>query len=108
MKCNKGDLAQIIYSVRPENIGRIVKVVDYIGKFKQGEQFEFRGMPCQCPITDHYWWIEAEDLSSLFGPSPKAYIADSWLEPLKNPNSNSKTKEKVEKQSKKVEMSFIN
>jgi|TARA_A200000159_G_C7250731_1_gene308644 hypothetical protein len=96
MKCTKGDLAQIIYSVRPENIGRIVKCVDYIGKFKQGEQFEFRGMPCQCPVTDHYWWIEAEDLSSLFGPSPRAYIADSWLEPLKNPNS--KTKEKVEKE----------
>jgi|TARA_B110000908_G_C10007012_1_gene336777 hypothetical protein len=96
MKCKQGDLAQIKYSVRPENIGRVVKVVEYIGKHQAGDQFEFRTLPCLCPVTDHYWWIEADDLSSLFGPSPRAYIADTWLEPLKNPNS--KTKEKVKKE----------
>ena len=26
---------------------------------------------------------------------PRAYIADSWLEPLKNPNQKSKEKEKI-------------
>ncbi len=83
MKCKQGDYAKIIYSVRPENIGRVVKVVDYIGKFKQGEQFKFRDMPCECAVTDHHWWIEAQDLSSLFGPSPRAYIADTWLEPIR-------------------------
>ena len=96
MKCTKGDLAQIIYSVRPENIGRIVKCVDYIGKFKQGEQFEFRGMPCQCPVTDHYWWIEAEDLNIQLGPSPKAYIADSWLRKLVDPDKKVSTKAEFE------------
>ena len=83
MKCKKGDAAKIIYSVRPENVGRIVRVSEYIGKFKQGEIFSFRGVPCTAVVNDHYWWIEGEDLSSGFGPAPKAYIADTWLEPIR-------------------------
>jgi len=82
MKCNQGDLARIIYSIRPENIGRIVRVKEYIGHYQEGTEFEFRSIPCKCFVTDHYWWIEAEDLSLLIGPSPRAYIADSWLEPI--------------------------
>ena len=83
MKCNQGDVARIIFSLRPENIGRIVKVKEYIGKFNAGDEFEFRGMDCRCAINDHYWWIEAEDLSIGLGPSPRAYIADKWLEPIR-------------------------
>ena len=83
MKCNQGDYARIIFSLRPENIGLVVKVAEYIGKFKQGEEFEFRGMPCKCIITDHYWWIEGDDITIQFGPSPKAYIPDTWLEPIR-------------------------
>ena len=41
-------------------------------------------MTCTCVVHDHYWWIEAEDLNIEFGPSPRAYIADSWLEPIKS------------------------
>ena len=82
MKCEQGDKAIIIFSIRPENIGRIVNVKEYIGKFQKGEKFQFRGMSCQCIINDHYWWIEADDLSIGLGPSPVAYIADSWLEPI--------------------------
>ena len=33
MKCEKGDLAKIIYSINPDNEGKIVLVVKYIGKF---------------------------------------------------------------------------
>lgn len=88
MKCSQGDLARIIYSIRPENIGRIVRVKEYIGKFKAGDEFEFRSIPCKCVVSDHYWWIEAEDLSLQIGPSPRAYIADTWLEPI-NPESES-------------------
>ena len=83
MKCKVGDFARIIHSIRPENIGRVVKVVEYIGKFEQGEQFDFRGITCQSPVHDHFWWIQGEDLASGFGPSPKAYIADTWLEPIR-------------------------
>lgn len=86
MKCKQGDFARIIYSVRPENAGRVVKVAEYIGKFKQGEQFEAFGMTCTCAVHDHYWWIQGEDIEIQFGPAPKAYIADTWLEPIKNPN----------------------
>jgi|TARA_B110000967_G_C18415694_1_gene331400 hypothetical protein len=100
MKCKLGDYARIIHSVNPDNIGRVVKVAEYIGRFEQKEQFEFRGMPCQCPVTDHYWWIDGDDITIQFGPSPKAYIADTWLEPIR-PESK-KTKTTAEKELDKV------
>jgi hypothetical protein len=79
MNVGEGDKAVIVFSVNPGNIGRIVDVSEYIGKFKEKEQFHFRSLPCEAPVTDHYWWIEAEDLNIQLGPSPRAYIADSWL-----------------------------
>jgi hypothetical protein len=96
MNCNQGDKAVIVFSIRPENIGRVVSVAEYIGKFNEGEQFQFRGMPCQAIVHDHYWWIEAEDLSIGFGPSPRAYIADSWLRPIRPEQEDVSVKEDVE------------
>jgi hypothetical protein len=96
MKCRPGDFARIIHSVNPSNIGRVVKVVEYIGKYAQGEQFEAHGMTCTCLVHDHYWWIEGNDIDIQLGPSPKAYIADSWLEPIK-PDKEEK-REHVEQQ----------
>ena len=96
MKCVQGDFARIIHSVNPSNIGRVVKVVEYIGKYAQGEQFEAHGMTCTCLVHDHYWWIEGDDIDIQLGPSPKAYIADSWLEPIK-PDKEEK-REHVEQQ----------
>ena len=96
MNCKQGDKAYIVFSLRPENIGRIVDVAEYIGKFNEREQFQFRGMPCQAPVTDHYWWIEADDLEIGFGPSPRAYIADSWLRPVKSTDEKFKQAEQLE------------
>ena len=95
MNVQEGDKAYIVFSIRPENVGRIVYVAEYIGKFKEGEQFEYRSMPCQALIHDHYWWIEAEDLEIGLGPSPRAYIADSWLRKIVPPG------EKLSKEAEK-------
>jgi hypothetical protein len=92
MNVSQGDKAVIVFSIRPQNVGRIVNVAEYIGKFKAGEQFEFRNMPCQAAVHDHYWWIEAEDLNIQFGPSPRAYIADSWLRKIEPPKEKVTTK----------------
>lgn len=84
MKCEKGDIAKIIMSLRPANIGKTVLVDEYIGQFKQGETFEFRGIVCMAQITDHYWWIATEyGLTNMLGDTPKAYIPDTWLEPIR-------------------------
>jgi hypothetical protein len=101
MKCKAGDAAVIVFSLRPENVGRIVKVVEYIGKFDQGEHFQFRGMDCQCAVADHFWWIEASDLAIGLGPSPRAYIPDTWLEPIKAPTENRHTS--VEEKNRRYE-----
>ena len=85
MNVSEGDKAVIVFSINPANVGRIVNVSEYIGKFKEGEQFEAYGMTSTCLVHDHYWWIEAEDLTIQLGPSPRAYIADSWLRKIVPP-----------------------
>ena len=99
-------IAVIKISVRQENIGRIVKVAELIGRFEQGSLFTFRGMNCMAPITDNYWWIEAEDLNIQFGPSPRAYIADTWLEPIK-PDDEEKDKASEDLSDKRFAMDLI-
>ena len=84
MKCEVGDLAKIIYSIRPSNLGKTVLVDAYIGHFQQGETFDFRGIQCMAQITDHFWWIATEyGLQNQLGDTPKAYIPDTWLEPIR-------------------------
>lgn len=95
MNVHEGDKAVIVFSINPANIGRVVHVSEYIGKFKAGEQFESYGMTSTCLVHDHYWWIEADDLDIQLGPSPRAYIADSWLRPLKDPKKKQTTVEKT-------------
>ena len=96
MKCEQGDVAKILFSVNPVNIGRIVKVVEYIGEFTEREKFQYNGMPCMAPISDNYWWIEADDLTIGLGPSPRAYIADTWLEPIRPEKEQFKSKAEIE------------
>ena len=96
MNVNTGDKAVIVFSINPSNVGRIVNVAEYIGKFKQGEQFEAYGMKSQCLVTDHYWWIEADDLTIQLGPSPRAYIADSWLRKIEPPKEKISKKEEID------------
>lgn len=96
MNVSEGDKAVIVFSVNPKNVGRIVHVAQYIGRFGQKEQFDFRGMPCEAPVTDHYWWVEADDLTIMLGPSPRAYIADSWLRKLVDPSKKVSTKAQKE------------
>jgi hypothetical protein len=97
MKCEKGDLAKIIYSIRPQNLGKTVLVEEYIGHFKEGEEFDFRGIPCRAIVTDHYWWIVAEyGLKNMLGDTPKAYIADTWLEPIRPDKMVEQTKEEID------------
>ena len=97
MKCEKGDIAKIIMSLRPSNIGKTVLVEDYIGHFKQGETFDFRGIVCTAQITDHYWWIATEyGLQNMLGDTPKAYIPDTWLEPIRPQRLSQKEEEKLD------------
>ena len=84
MKCEKGDLAKIIMSLRPSNIGKTVLVEKYIGYLQRGEEFDFRGVLCKAQVTDHYWWISTDyGLTNMLGDTPKAYIPDSWLDPIR-------------------------
>lgn len=99
MKCEQGDLAKIIHSIRPANIGKTVLVDEYIGHFKEGEMFEFRGVPCKAIIADHYWWISTDyGLTNMLGDTPKAYIPDTWLEPIRPEKLSQSQEEKLDLQ----------
>lgn len=97
MKCEKGDLAEIIYSIRESNKGKTVLVETYIGYFKEGDEFNFNGLVCQAHTTDHYWWVAADyGLKGMFGESPKLYIPDSWLEPIRPTLGVTQTEEELD------------
>ncbi len=97
MKCEQGDLAKIINSIRPSNLGKMVLVEEYIGRFKEGESFEFKGLTCKAIITDHYWWVNSEyGLKNMLGDTPKVYIPDSWLDPVRPTNISQKEEEKLD------------
>jgi len=97
MKCEQGDIAKIIMSLRPSNIGKTVLVEEYIGQFKEGESFQFRGIECKAIINDHFWWIGSEfGITNMYGDTPKAYIPDSWLEPIRPERQIEKVTEKID------------
>jgi hypothetical protein len=97
MKCEQGDIAKIIMSLRPTNIGKTVLVENYIGHFKEGDEFDFRGITCKAQITDHYWWISTDHgLQNMLGDTPKAYIPDTWLEPLRPTKLHQKEEEALD------------
>ena len=99
MKCEQGDIARIINSLRPDNIGKTVLVEEYIGYLEERQEFDFRGIVCKAPVSDHYWWVATEfGLKNMLGDTPKAYIADSWLDPIR-------PQKQVQKQTKKVDTS---
>lgn len=80
------------------NIGKTVLVEEYIGRFNAGDTFNYRGVECKAIINDHYWWICADyGLKNFSGvEAPKAYIADSWLEPIRPTNIEETEKEDIE------------
>lgn len=97
MRCEQGDIAKIILAINPTNIGKTVLVEEYIGHFKKGEDFDFRGITCMAVSTDHYWWIQAEHgLTNAYGDTPKAYIADTWLKPIRPKNTVDTTETELE------------
>lgn len=83
MRCSEGDLAVLLRSVTGKNDGKIVDVAQYIGYFNAEESFDYNGIMCRVPITDHYWWITCEaGLETPIGPTTRAYGPDTWLRPF--------------------------
>lgn len=81
MRCKQGQLAFIIKSIRPENIGRVVTCVKHIGYYSQGDTVTISGENWVAFDTDDHWLIEG-NIETQYGPSKVAYIMDSWLKPL--------------------------
>lgn len=64
---------------------------------EEGDPIDFRGIVCKAPITDHYWWISIEHgLQNMLGDTPKAYIADTWLEPIRPEKQFQKEEERLD------------
>jgi hypothetical protein len=92
MRCSKGIRAKIINSIKPGNIGREVVVTEYIGKFSENENFQYRGVPCRATVNDHYWWVSGDLVDGL----TRAYICDTWLEPIQPKEISLRSKKTVD------------
>lgn len=79
-------MAHIIKSSMPSNLMKLVDVKQYIGYFERNETFDYNGITCRAPDTDHYWWIETPitgtPLDTFMGETRRAYIPDLWLKPI--------------------------
>jgi len=78
----QGQLAFIKKALRPENVGKFVTCIRYLGYFSRGDTIEISGERYLAFDTDHYWIIKASALDTQFGPSREAYSMDSWLQPI--------------------------
>jgi hypothetical protein len=83
MKCSVGDLAFINKALRPENVGKVVTCVKYLGYYARGDVIVISGEHFYAFDSDNYWLIEASALETQFGASKVAYSMDSWLTPIK-------------------------
>ena len=85
MKCKANDLAYIIEAIRPANKGLVVLVKEYLGYYLKGDIIEVNKEHFQAIISDNFWVVENAygEIETQFGNSKMAYIADSWLEPIK-------------------------
>lgn len=94
MRCKQGDLAFVVRSRSGNSEGKIVSVDQYIGHFKQNDSFEYNGILCQVPITDHYWWISTSGhFVTATLETSKAYSPDLWLCPI-NPDGLDESEQK--------------
>lgn len=82
-RCKQGQMAWIIKSLMPENIGKQVSIVGYIGYFEAEQSFEYNGMTIRVPVTSHYWWVTCPSgLSTPVGETSKGVGPDIWLQPI--------------------------
>lgn len=86
MRCKPGIQAIILKAVKRENVGRVVTVRSYIGHYQQNETFDYNGITCRVPISDHYWFVDCPGgLETAIGPTTRAYCPDTWLLPITPP-----------------------
>lgn len=84
MRCKRGDSAFIVKSLNLSNLGKVVDVKQYIGYIEANKTFDYNGIACRVPITDHYWWVySAGGLDTPMGPTNIAYLPDTWLQPIR-------------------------
>ncbi len=76
-------MAWIIKSLMPENVGKCVSIVSYIGYMEAEQAFEYNGMTMRVPVTSHYWWVTSPSgLATPLGETSKGLGPDIWLQPI--------------------------
>ena len=82
-RCKQNKMAWVKYANIQRNIGRMVTTSVYVGYFNAGDTFEYNGISGPIAVTDHWWWVDCPGgLETLIGETSRAFMADSWLEPI--------------------------
>jgi hypothetical protein len=78
-----------------------------LGKFERGENITWNGESFVSPDSDYIWVVTSKSqLETLYGPSIEAFIADSWLIPIRAEPSENFEEELAEDLGK--ELAYIN
>lgn len=88
MNCKPGDLAVVVRSVVPANIGRFVTVVRAVGWLQAEESVRIEGRTFRASAPGFYWWLEADSPlleSGLLRPKTSGLAADDQLRPIRDP-----------------------
>lgn len=102
MRCKIGDDAIIIRSLNDENIGKMVKVIGYVGDFYQMQNYDIGdGLEREAIVDGVHWKIAGNGcklVSIHQTPLDFAIIADSWLQPIRGTPTDDSTTEIKDKQ----------
>lgn len=88
MNCKPGDLAVVVRSVVPANIGRFVSVVRAVGWLQAEASVRIDGRTFRASEPGFYWWLEADRPlleSGLLRPKTSGLAADDQLRPIRDP-----------------------
>jgi hypothetical protein len=89
LNCRPGDLAVVVRTHTPQNLGRVVSVVSTLGWKAAGTSFI--GPDGDLKVTDRagfYWWVEGRVIGrkgEVTFEDNAGHAADEQLKPLRDP-----------------------
>jgi hypothetical protein len=86
MKNKLGGLAFIKKVLNPENIGKVVTCIEYLGNLERGDSILYEGINYVMTVDGHMWVVESKFepllINDKFGYRSRRVYVDSVLQPI--------------------------
>jgi len=88
MNCKPGDDAIILKSINPANIGRLVKVMHFVGELHAFQEYDLGdGIVREAIVDGNHWYIVPLGSPIMNANGKEVYDAvhpDTWLQPIRD------------------------